>query len=74
MEGTLKRYKNIISGYKPCYVKLVPDQCSLLIARSSNSKIKPDAKLLLNGKVDRVNLRHATVHKSDKNSAGLIPE
>ena len=33
MEGTLKKYKNILTGYKPIYAKILTEEAVMLIAR-----------------------------------------
>lgn len=66
LEGQLKRYKNIIAGYKPVYLRAITD--TLLI-----SKEVAKGKAGLEGpKVERINIRNAIVSLPKK--ALLSPE
>jgi len=33
MEGLLKRYGNILSGYKTCHARLIEEECCLVLSK-----------------------------------------
>jgi hypothetical protein len=43
MEGTLKKYKNILTGYKPIYARILTEEAVMLIARDVSKLRGSDA-------------------------------
>jgi len=65
-EGQLKRYKNIITGYKPVFIRVIPD--TLLISK----EVMKGKSGLEGSKVERINIKNAMVSLPKK--AMLSPE
>lgn len=59
MEGKLKRYRNIISGYKVCYVKLSPEKNCLFLSWDAK---KGRTNIEIGSKTEIIHLRDARVY------------
>jgi hypothetical protein len=60
MEGLLKRYGNLLSGYKTCYARLIEEECCLLISKVDQRSLSPNPKI--NSKeIEKINLSNARI-------------
>ena len=56
LEGPLRRYRGVLSGYKVCFARLIADEQILVLTKDT-----PDRNALDGSKVDRIDLDGAEV-------------